>query len=300
MNKKYENFTVNNEKIIPNGTSSIVSKLSPGNYEFKYDQMSRIFWFQAIEFKHDQILDLPSPEYTQIVTEMNFFLKNETKEKFSKLNYLYKRSALLHGPPGTGKTIIVNRISRDVVKSNGICLWVKNLDLIDMAYEALNDIQPETLVCVILEEFDYIAQRYESKLLSLLDGQTQKQNVVYLATTNYIDKIPPRLYRPGRFSSVIEVKFPIREARSLYLTTKLGNDFAHLEEWLEKSETFSIDELKELIQSVYILECSLEKTVNRILDTKKLNNYDPVNHKEEDYNDEPDHSAKFLSPLLRY
>lgn len=284
INVKYCDMSEHAGKFYPNSRGpKINKKLNPGCYSLHFDPNKNFFWFEKSTFISDKILDLPSPEYAQVVNEMNLFLQPETKKSFKDLGYVYKRSALLHGLPGTGKTVITNRVAKNVVDAGGVCLWVQSPGLLVMAYDILNDIQPETFVCVIFEEFDSFVPRHESALLTILDGQVQKQNVMYLATTNYIDKIPQRLYRPGRFSSVIEVKFPIAEAREMYLVSKLGKDFKDLNHWVEQTEGLSIDELKEMVQGVHILKAPFQKVLKRIKDTKGM-----VSKAESEYDDEDD------------
>lgn len=268
---KYHDFTISEGKYFPNSKGNTVKKLKPGSYSTHYDTMKQLFWFEKIKITNDEILDLPSQEYNQVVREMELFLQKDTEILFEKLGYIYKRSTLLFGNPGTGKTILVNRIAKEVIKNNGIVLWVTNPATLVLAFDVLKDIQPNTLTCVIFEEFDSLIQHgQESMLLTLLDGQIQKRNVIYLATTNYIEKIPSRLRRPGRFSSVIEVGFPSKDARKVYLIHKLGEDFKDLNTWVEKTENLSIDELKEMIQSVHILKNDFDYTLNRILSNKDI------------------------------
>ncbi len=175
---------------------------------------------------------------------------------------------MLYGPPGTGKTCIVNRITEEVLKNNGIVLFNPNPELVETAFKQLEGLQPDTLVMVIFEELDQLVYHYESELLSLLDGEIQKENIVYLATTNYIEKVPDRLKRPGRFSSVIDVNFPGEAARRAFLSKKLksGED---VEGWVNQTEGLSIDEITECIKSVFCLGYKLDDVIKRIQSTNK-------------------------------
>lgn len=275
---KYKDFTFDSGRFIPNTSGKAVKKLKPGSYSLHFEPQRGLFWFEKMKIATDNILDLPSPEYEQVIREMNFFIKPEVRQQFNDMGFIYKRSALLHGLPGTGKTVISNRVARDIIKVGGIVLWVTNPNLLAMAFDVLNDIQPDTLTCAILEEFDTMAQKsaYESMLLTMLDGQVQKENVVYLATTNYLEKIPKRMYRPGRFSSVIKVNFPNVQARQLYLSTKLGNDFPDLQMWVERTSGLSVDEMKEMVQAVYILKNSFEDVLTRLHETREFKAEEPV------------------------
>lgn len=291
--KDFTGFNINNNEARPsykNGEPT--NKLPPGIYSLKFNPMTADFWFEKQSFTYDNILDLPSPEYSQVVSEMRTFLDPETKQRFLDLGFVYKRSALLFGEPGTGKSIIVNRVAKDVVDQGGIVLWAEQLALVEIAFRVLNSTQPESLTLVVMEEFDSIAGQQETRLLSMLDGQTQKENVMYLATTNYIDKISKRLYRPGRFSSVIEVQAPIAEARQMFLENKLGKGFNDMFNWVKHTEGLTIDELKEVIQSVEILKYDFNTVLMRLAKTRGL---DIQAESTKDYNKKASWTMNLLS-----
>lgn len=266
--KKYSTFQKYGEKYVATGAGFTYSgTLPPGVYSIHFDNRSGTLWFEGMNVSHDKLLDLPSPEYTQVITEMTQFLKPEVKQKFKDFGYIYKRSALLYGVPGGGKTSIVHRVAKKVVESGGIVLYSEDPRILKMAYAALNDVQPEVLTLVVFEEFDDMARQYEKTLLSLLDGEVQKENVMYLATTNYLDKVPKRLYRPGRFSSIIEVGYPNVAARRVYFEAKLGKSDL-VEALVVKAKGLSVDEMKEIIQSYIILNNDLDATIKRLQNTR--------------------------------
>jgi SpoVK/Ycf46/Vps4 family AAA+-type ATPase len=155
-----------------------------------------------------------------------------------------------------------------VSNNNAICLFVDNISALKKAYEHLNQSQPDQLLVVVFEEFDRLAEEDEEDLLLLLDGQIQRNNVIFLATTNYFDEIPKRLIRPGRMSSVVCVAYPSREVRYSYFEQKLGKNFNDLELWSDRTEGLTVDELKEIIQAVFILNENLEETIDRLVSTR--------------------------------
>jgi GTPase SAR1 family protein len=259
-------------------------RLSPGVYTTHYNAMTGQFWFEEFKNNHDKIIDLPSPEYQKLTNEMVNFLKPETRRKFEEKGFLYKRSALLYGAPGCGKTVLVNRVIQEVVKNGGVVLFSQDPRILPKAYEVLDDLQPETVTMVVFEEFDTIINQYgESILLNILDGEIQKQNVMYLATTNYLGKIPKRMIRPGRMSSVIEVRYPNTECRAQYFSLKMENDFKDLNKWVEQTDGLSVDELKEVVQSVYIFDQKLETVVATIKATRDYSDITESDELDEDY-----------------
>lgn len=275
--KSYISLSIYGNKLIADYTSSAekLKKLDPGIYTIHFDINSGTFWFQEFNTVADNILDLESPEYQQVTNEMAYFLRPEIRQRFKDMGYIYKRSALLHGEPGTGKTCIVNRVARDVVEKGGIVIYTSVPQYLKIAFEVLSDLQPETLTLAVFEEFDQISRSSEGHLLTMLDGEVQKENVMYLATTNYLEKVPKRLYRPGRFSSVIKVNFPTAQARKQYFIYKMGENFDKLDLYVEKTEGLSIDELKEVIQSVEILGNDLDATLARLKTTREFVQKEP-------------------------
>lgn len=250
-------------KFIVKQPDKTFKKLPPGCYHPKFDNMKNIFWFENFVINTDKIIDIPSVEYMKVLNQMKQFLKPESKKEYEQLGYLYKRSVLLHGIPGTGKTLICNRIALEAVSNGAICLFVKTPDVLEHAFEFLNLSQPETFVVVIMEEFDGIAKHHERFLLNLLDGQIQKNNVMYLVTTNYINKIPARLRRSGRINLKIEIHPPEKEARLFYIRTKISSE-KEAKELAELTKGLTIDDIKETIQAVYLLKENAEGVVKEL------------------------------------
>jgi SpoVK/Ycf46/Vps4 family AAA+-type ATPase len=263
----YAGVTEQNDNVIPVPVQKLQKRLEPGVYTTNITPEGQ-FYFKTMSVNCDNIIDLPSPEYKQVVYDIETFLKPETKQSFADHGFIYKRSALLYGIPGTGKTILVNRIISAVVKGGGVVLFNPHPELMPQAFSVLEDVQPEALTLVVFEEFDSLVDDYESELLSLLDGEVQKSNVMYLATTNNKEDIPKRILRPGRFSSLIEVKAANLEARTAFLQHK-GATPEEAIEWAANTADFTIDELKEVVLSTKCLGYTFEAVLARVLDYKK-------------------------------
>lgn len=248
----------------------VLKELPPGVYELVLDHQTHRIYFKAVDCTYDKLLDLPSQAYKEVMDRINQFLTGQAKAKFAELEQIYKQSALLYGLPGTGKTCIVNRVAEKVVAGGGIVIFNPDPTLLKEVLPILNDVQPEALTMVVLEELDAMMDSHESTLLHLLDGEVQKRNMMYLATTNYINRIPLRLIRPSRFASVVEVPFPDAEARLFYLNAKLGGKDYDLAKWAELTDGFSIDEVKDTVLSVYCLGQTLDQAINRMKNLKKM------------------------------
>ena len=261
--KNYEFYTEYNGIFKAVQSATKVKKLPPSFYEVIQDPRSGEIYFKKTKNVHDDLIDLPDTAYDIVVKELEHFLLPATKKKFKQFGFLYKRSSLLFGPPGTGKTCTINRVANKIIELGGIVLFNPNPQLLSGAIERINSIQPDTMVMVVFEELDRLVHRYEEDLLSILDGEIQKENIIYLASTNHIDKIPRRIKRPGRFSSVIEVSFPSDIARKTFIDSKVS-DILVAELILKNSKGLSIDEITECIKSVCCLGQDIAKVAGRI------------------------------------
>lgn len=282
--KAYSGFDRDNNTFYPNEQPASNMKLTPGAYTIHVNNMTGKIYIQGFDFKHDQLLDLPTKEYQQIVNQIEHFLKPETRAKFDAHGFLYKRSALLHGSWGTGKTCIVSRIANYATTKGGITLFNPDPRILLEVLNMIEDVQPEATVVVVWEELDKMIDKFEQELLNILDGEVQKSNIIFLATTNYIDKIPARVKRPGRFSNIVEVAFPDAKSREFYLKVKIKDSSVNIAEWVDKTEGFSIDELKATVLDVMCLDVSLDEVITTIKAAKDANV--PTNIEDVDYEQE--------------
>lgn len=267
---QYKNFKQVNDVFIPNKRDiEPAPELPAGYYNVAIDNQGEVF-FQKFVPNYDGIIDLPSPEFEEIIREFDSFLSTKAIQDFKDYDFLYKRSALLHGLPGTGKSILVTRICEKVIEKNGVILFGPDPRFLRMAYKVLDEIQPSRLTMVVFEEFEETVDKFQNLLLTLLDAQIQKNNIIYLATTNHYDRIPVKFRRPSRFSTILEVGYPNSQARTSFLENKLkAKDYHEIPTWVNKTAGFSIDELKETVLAVKCLNKTLDESVARVKATKE-------------------------------
>lgn len=282
MTQKFSGFVDANGVFFPGRNNRLVDRLPAGAYEVKVTAEGQLY-FETFSINHDNILDMPSKAYSQVVSEMEYFLRPETISSFKDYGFIYKRSALLFGPPGGGKTVIVGRVAREVIKKGGVVLFNPRPDVMSDAFTVLDNTQPDSTVMVIFEEFDELVESWEHELLSLLDGEVQKNNVVYIATTNHIEKVPKRILRPGRMSTVVEVGYPDDAAREFYFKHKLKSH-EDLAEYVAASVNFSVDEMKELVLATKCLGLSMVEVSERILKVKGMSDRDDFEESEASLN----------------
>ena len=243
-----------------------VDRLTAGQYSIEYSH-NRGIYFAPKPINLDDLLVLPDSASEEIINNIKKFWNKE--ETFRKLGFLWKRGILLFGPAGSGKTSTVQLIIKDIIQRGGIAVYVKEPKLTASGLEMLRKIEPTRPIIVVVEDIDALQQVHgEADLLAMLDGDLQIDNVVFIATTNYPEKLDKRLInRPSRFDIVRKIGMPSDEARAIYLADRnprLLESEEEFEKWVAETDGFSIAHLKELIVSVEALGADLDDTVARL------------------------------------
>lgn len=246
-------------------TGATCFSLPPGLYKISTDDWG--IYFTMAHPATDSLVRLPDSAGEKVIAGIDSFW--QSKSKFQARGHVFKRGILLWGPPGGGKTATVNQISADLIEHGGMVLWIQNPDFASVALMSLRRIEPERPIICILEDLDELASRHsEHEILSLLDGENQVDNVVFVATTNYPELLDPRMInRPSRFDEVIKIGMPTAEARTVYIRSRLPEqelDSDALGEWVKDTDNFSIAHIKELIIAVYCLGRGYPETLARL------------------------------------
>lgn len=250
--------------------------LFPGLYEPHYNNRASEWGLMKQDVNTDELYELPTKEIELILTDLKSFW--EKKEEYAKYKLMHKRGILLYGDPGCGKSGILQLCMKHIIKDlSGIVINVKDEDTVRGYLEVigkLRQIEPERPIIVIIEDIDGIAAEgsyVTSQLLNMLDGIKQIENVVYIATTNYPEKLAERITnRPSRFDRRYYIAPPSSEVRMSYLKNKLGSEAEiDFNIWVKDTEGMSISHLKELFISVFLLDNKYEDALKHLKDLKK-------------------------------
>ncbi|MEF8802082.1 MAG: proteasome-activating nucleotidase [Halolamina sp.] len=158
----------------------------------------------------------------------------EQPEAFDKIGIDPPSGILLHGPPGTGKTMLAKAVANETnasfIKMAGSELVHKFIGegakLVRDLFEVARDNEPAV---IFIDEIDAIAskrtdsktsgdaevQRTMMQLLSEMDGFDERGDIRIIAATNRFDMLDEAILRPGRFDRLIEVPKPDATGREL-------------------------------------------------------------------------------------
>lgn len=178
---------------------------------------------------------------------------------------------LLWGPPGGGKTCIVQQVIKNLIADKGIVLLIKNTRLVSRALSTFRDVERHRPLVCIFEDIDALCNEYgEESLLSALDGENTVDHVLNIATTNFPEKVSRRVIaRPRRFDRIMYIGCPNAEIRKVYLEQRLKISNGDLDTWVDKTNGLSFAALAELVISVKCLDNSFEETLERLREQNK-------------------------------
>jgi len=248
-----------------------------GIYEIVWNHSLQSYTLKKQPFKTDELYHLPSPEITDILKDIDSFWNRV--DVYKKYNFIHKRGILMYGEPGCGKSGIIQLLSKLIMDKNGIVINIKDEEDVESFTKFIptfRRIEPNRPLVVILEDVDSIAgesRSQTSRLLNILDGVKQIENVVYIATTNYPEKLEERISnRPSRFDRRYRVELPNKEIREAYIKHKLNDDDLskiNINDWIKRTEGMSLSHLKEVVISTVVMGRSFEETIENLEGLKK-------------------------------
>jgi hypothetical protein len=136
-----------------------------------------------------------------------------------------KRGILLHGAPGTGKTLSAMYLAAQMPGRTVLIITGGEIGSIEVACRLARLLEPAT---IILEDVDLIgserggqtvcANALLFELLNQMDGLAADSDILFLLTTNRPDILEPALAaRPGRIDLALEVPLPDADCRGRLL-----------------------------------------------------------------------------------
>ncbi|HEY1188651.1 MAG TPA: AAA family ATPase [Gemmata sp.] len=175
-----------------------------------------------------------------------------------------KRGILMHGKPGTGKTLSAMYLAAQVPGRTVLVLTGHAMGSIETACALARLLEPATIV---LEDVDLIGTERHNQtvganallfeLLNQMDGLAEDADILFVLTTNRPDFLEPALAaRPGRIDLAIEVPLPDEECRRRLLELYgrgLELKLADPEVWVRRTKGASAAFIRELLRKAAVV-----------------------------------------------
>jgi len=212
-------------RVAMNQRSLVITKVLPDNKDHRVTAMEVIekpkITFEQIGGLDKEILEL----------DESVMLPLLKPKEFEDLGIEPPNGVLLHGAPGTGKTLLAKAVANKT-KSTFISLSGSDLvrKYIGEGSRLVKDVfklaQEKKPSIIFIDEIDAVGshrystangdrevQRTMMQLLAEMDGFHDVKGVKIIGATNRLDMLDPALLRPGRFDRMIEVPAPNEKAR---------------------------------------------------------------------------------------
>ena len=244
VDKEFTDFVKNRLKGLPLSDGDEISVMILGNsMEFKISKMTPKGVVKINRSSNLAILDeTASDKKVRITYEEVGGLRTVIKsmreivelplrhpELFSRLGVEPHSGVLLYGPPGCGKTLLAKVLATE---SDANMYSINGPEIMNKYYgetearlrEIFKEAKDNSPSIIFIDEIDAIAPKREevfgdvekrvvAQLLALMDGLTDRGNVVVLGATNRPDSVDPALRRPGRFDREMEISVPNIDGR---------------------------------------------------------------------------------------
>ena len=213
--------------------------------------------WRSVPFTHPSTFETLAMEpdlKNRVKSDLESFLR--AKQYYNRLGRVWKRSFLLYGPSGTGKSSFI------AAMANFLSYDVYDIDLSKVPSDSdlkLLLLQTTPKSIVVVEDLDrFVAEKStavsSSGLLSFMDGVVSSccgEARVMVFTMNSKEHVDPNLLRPGRVD--VHIHFPLcdfsafKTLASSYLGVKEHKLFPQVQEIFQNGASLSPAEIGELM-----------------------------------------------------
>ncbi|XP_052187518.1 AAA-ATPase At2g46620-like [Diospyros lotus] len=215
-------------------------------------------WWRSVPFNHPATIEtvvMDSDVKNKVKSDLESFLKS--KQYYHRLGRVWKRSYLLYGSPGTGKSSFVAGMAKFLRYD------VYDIDLSKVSADSdlkMLLLQTTNKSMIVIEHLDrFLAEKPTAVslagILNFMDGILSccGEERVMVFTMHGKDQIDPTVLRPGRID--VHVHFPLcdfsafKSLASSHLGIKEHKLFAQVEEMFQRGSSLSPAEICQIMIS---------------------------------------------------
>jgi hypothetical protein len=269
----YKQYVLKGNSYEPVGDATLMDSLKSCAYEIKMTMTGPIF--TRVKPQTDSLMVFENSAMSKVVEEIDRFWNR--KDKYNALGLMHSRGIIMHGPPGTGKSACLQQVVEMMVNRGNVVFFANDATAIREGLRAFRQVEPDRRVVICFEEADeLLSYGGERTMAQLMDGDTKVDNVLYLATTNHLDRLSARMLRPGRFDKKVYVAPPNLESRRRFLEKKLRDitDSDMISTLARRSDGMSFGHLRELIAGVFAIGDPVEEVLTRLREGRPVHDQD--------------------------
>lgn len=238
----------------------IDNNYSTGRNKEIYSDLTNLKGLASVAGMHDLKLTL----INDVVNPLNH------PEKYKKFKLSIPNGILLFGPPGCGKTFIVQKLAEEL---NRTFIEIKHSDVgSPYIYGAVNNLgrifdiaRQKSPSIVFIDELSGLAPKRESLVTSTMHKEEEvnellmqlnkasEHNVLVVGATNHPERIDSAVLRPGRMDKIIYVPMPDSEARKelfkMYLQGRPYNKDIDFNELAKLTEGFTATDVELVVEN---------------------------------------------------
>ena len=235
------------------------------------------FIYNKIPSRKIESVYLDNDIVNKIITDMDVFKKSE--DEYNNFGIPYKRTYLLTGPPGVGKTSLIKAICGKYDYSLSMISVSKNFDNCSLIH-AFKEIEDNTIL--LLEDIDSLFEKRQStsdnpsltfsNLINILDGVLYKHGIIIFMTTNHPEKLDSALLRIGRIDLILQIDFPSKNNIYKVFVDLLKNKYDKNK--INKKYSIFYDNIKNkkipmcaIVNFLFRYREEWEKNINELLET---------------------------------
>ena len=201
------------------------------------------YWEKTLtkKYRNMDTIYLPKKDKNGIITDIDWFLSKETKDRYESIGRVHKRVYLFEGLPGSGKTSFISAIASQIGYDIAIISFTEKVT--DGKLIRLMKNLPEKTI-LVMEDIDVLFQERKkndehknlvtfSGILNNLDGITTRDGFICFITTNYKDCLDKALLRPGRVDKQLKFTHIVKEQMKDMFVKFMGDGFTN-----KKFDTF--------------------------------------------------------------
>ncbi|KAF2287323.1 hypothetical protein GH714_039632 [Hevea brasiliensis] len=240
----------------------------------KINMLQGLTWTSSTEFHHPMTFStiaMDAELKQAVLDDLNTFMNS--KEYYKRIGKAWKRTYLIHGPPGTGKSSLIAAIANHLnynIYQVDLSYFQKGDDIRDLLLHYItrsvlvikdidSPIKPGYQETEAEPRIEAQKQAQLLKVLRLIDGLwlPRGNELIIIFTTNHRERIAPELLIPGRIDMQIPMSYctisTFNELVYMYYSVIFCKPPKEIEQLLEKVKVTPAEVVEELTRSSDIL-----------------------------------------------